>query len=89
MTLDFYKFKRTVNEYRIKTTEIDNIPITKVTYGEITGLPDYSPDIIYIVSFVTASACQRDDLYIPGEMVRDEAGRIIGCKGLTSSHSLK
>jgi len=38
----------------------------------------------YIVSAMVAARCgPRDDVFSPGELVRDDAGRIIGAKGLT------
>lgn len=59
------------------------IPITKTTYGEIEGLPEQDRDHIYIVSALVANAAtDRYDLVIPNELVRDENGRIIGCKSL-------
>ena len=59
------------------------IPLTHTVYGEVEGLPDYDGNTVYIVSSMVASrAPYRDDIFIPNESVRDEAGRIIGCKSL-------
>ena len=59
------------------------IPVTETVYGEIEGLPAYSEGVAYIVSSLVASRCkERTDVYIPNESVRDDKGRIIGCKSL-------
>jgi len=44
-------------------------------------LPPKIPGTAYIVSMVTAMAYpERTEFLVPGEKVRDEHGRIIGCK---------
>lgn len=73
---------------RLKTSTItidymDDIPITQTFFGEIENLPYPQKDTVYIVSSLIAQAATgRDDLYIPNESVRDEKGRIIGCRSL-------
>lgn len=63
--------------------DIDGIPVTATKYGEITGLPPVTPGNVYIVSALVAGRCPaRTDVFIPNESVRDERGRIIGCKSL-------
>ena len=63
--------------------EIDGIPITKVTLGEVENLPEKEEGTILIVSRIVAESVDRDDLYIPGPAVRNEAGQIVGCQGLS------
>ena len=54
-----------------------------VVSDEITDLPDPEDNVILIVSSMVANACpQRQDVRIPDDSVRDEAGRIIGCRSL-------
>ncbi len=66
--------------------KIDGIFITKQVFGEVYGLPDQEEGVAYIVSRIVAEAFPiRDDLYIPGPMVRDENGRVIGCQGLSQT----
>ena len=61
-----------------------DIPVNKVIYGNVENLPAPEKDTIYIVSRIVAEACpNRNDLYIPNNLVRDEKGRIIGCRALT------
>lgn len=49
-------------------------------YGEVEGLPEPKDDTFYIVSALVMNASPRRDLVVPNDTVRDEAGRIIGCK---------
>lgn len=60
-----------------------SIPVSKSTYGAVEGLPAPVDGVIYVVSALTAQACpDRADVFITDDPVRDEAGRIIGCRGL-------
>lgn len=70
-----------------QTTEscgsIDGIPTSRTVFGSATNLPEFSDGIFYIVSQLVKSAlADRTDLLVPAEVVRDEAGNIIGCKSL-------
>lgn len=59
------------------------IPITRSVFGEVENLPEPAAGVRYIVSRIVAEACpQRTDLYIPDDTVRDEQGRIVGCRAL-------
>lgn len=52
-------------------------------YGEVEGLPPQEDDTVFIVSsMVLERALDRLDLVAPGELVRNEAGVVTGCKGL-------
>lgn len=62
---------------------IDGIRIFRSVLGEVEGLPPPKQDTIYIVSqMVSANVHGRTDIYSPGELIRDDSGRVIGCKGL-------
>lgn len=65
--------------------EIRGIPVTKQTFGSVEGLPSKKEGIFLVVSRIVASAAaDREDLLVPGPMVRDpETGRPKGCKGLS------
>lgn len=69
---------------RKKVGDINGIPINKSVFGDVYDLPSPQPDTIYIVSRVVAEAARREDLYIVDDAVRDENGRIIGCRALAS-----
>lgn len=59
------------------------LPVTGTTYGEVESLPAPEEGTIYIVSSLVASRCpDRADVFIPNESVRDDKGRIVGCKSL-------
>lgn len=59
------------------------IPLTHNDYGDVYGLPAPRYGTWLIVSSMVAGAClDRLDLVIPNETVRDERGRIIGCRSL-------
>ena len=65
------------------TGDIDGIPTTETVFGEVEGLPEKKDGVIFVVSSLVAQRCtDRDDVFIPNESVRDEKGRIIGCKSL-------
>ena len=61
---------------------VDGIPITTSVFGEVVGLPNPQVGTIFIVSSLVAQRVQREDVFIPNESVRDERGRIIGCRSL-------
>jgi hypothetical protein len=62
---------------------IKSIDIINKKLGAVTGLPDKKDKTFLIVSLMVAQALPlRDDLLIPGELVRDGEGKIIGCKNL-------
>ena len=63
------------------------VPRSHTQYGEVEGLPDPTPGVIYIVSGMVVSALvqqgiHRDDLLVPGMQIRDYQGRVIGCRSL-------
>ena len=69
----------------IRVSEEFEIPMTKVGYGDLAGLPDPAPETMYVVSVIAASAVKaagRDDILITDLAVRDETGRITGCRAL-------
>jgi len=79
---------------RVATTEeslpslaVDDqeIPVVRPTMGDVEGLPEPQDDVIYVVSRLVAEAAPRirRDLVCPGPLVRDDAGRPIGCRGLS------
>ena len=53
------------------------------SFGEVENLPPQEDGMMIIVSALVASAAKgRDDLLVPGELVRDDGGNIVGCKSL-------
>ena len=63
--------------------ECCGIPVTKTAYGIVEGLPEPQDDTVYLVSSLVATRVpDRGDVFIPNESVRDETGKIIGCRSL-------
>jgi hypothetical protein len=61
------------------------------TLGDPLGLPVAQEGVILIVSALVAehpSVASRVDLASPGEAVRDDNGKIVGCKGLCAGPGL-
>lgn len=70
-----------------QTTEVvkvlNDISITETQFGDTTDLPSEQEGVYLIVSrLVMAANTYRHDLLVPNELVRDEEGRILGCKSL-------
>jgi hypothetical protein len=64
---------------------VNGIEIISKSFGNVEGLPEVEDiNVIYIVSLPVAQAVKgtRSDCYIPGEIVRDDEGKIIGCYNL-------
>lgn len=64
--------------------ELGGIPVFRMEYGAPEDLPAPMPGKYLVVSALTAQAAARSgrdtsDLLIPAHMVRDAAGKIIGC----------
>lgn len=58
------------------------IPIRHVGFGSVRNLPKPQPKTFFIVSgLIQANAPERTDLVVPSPLVRDEDGRVIGCRG--------
>ena len=63
---------------------IGEIPLSETRFGEVENLPEPKYGTRYLVSRMVMEACpNRNDLLVPGECVRDEEGKIIGCKTLS------
>ena len=59
------------------------VPVYQDTYGELNGLPEQQVGVYLVVSRLVAAAAKgRNDLLVPGSLVRNEQGQPIGCKGL-------
>lgn len=64
--------------------DINGIPVTRQTFGEVVDLPAPEDGTWLIVSRLIAASCpERTDLLCPGPMVRGENGRPVGCNGLS------
>jgi len=61
------------------------IPVARLMLGDIIGLPDPEPGVLYLVSTVTAMRVRgvRNDVVAPGDLIRDDRGRPLACLGLS------
>jgi hypothetical protein len=67
----------------VVTGHIDGIPVTKTVFGDTVDLPDQIDGTWLIVSAIVRMAHpDRTDLLSPGQQVRDDQGRVVGCKSL-------
>lgn len=66
-----------------------SIPIlTSVSTG-VSGLPNEQANTRFIVSATLRTACpDRSDLVSPADLVRDDAGNVIGCKAFEANHAI-
>jgi hypothetical protein len=72
-----------VSSATVSCGTVGDYALTATSYGVVEGLPNPQPDTIYVVSSLVAQrVSDRTDVFVPNESVRDEQGRIIGCKSL-------
>ena len=70
-----------LTEIQDKTTVLDfNYKTYGVKYTP-ESLPDEIPGTFYIVSSMVKNATERRDFIVPINVIRDDSGRITGCKG--------
>jgi hypothetical protein len=64
------------------------IPVIVKRFGDVEGLPEPQDGVIYIVSALTAQAAWaagRTDVFCPGDLIRDESGRVVGAASLCAA----
>ena len=67
--------------------EFAGVRLVHNEFGQVEGLPAPEEGVGYIVSAMVVSALKaagvsRSDVFVPSEQVRDENGRIIGCRSI-------
>ena len=68
-------------EYK-EEEKIGGIQLYSRSFGQVIDLPEPRLNTLFIVSaLVLEAAKERKDLLAPGELVRDDKGRPIRCKG--------
>lgn len=83
-----------VAEERYECSDRHDIPGVRIsipTYGKLEGLPERQEGVVYVVSAICLQALpprRHLDCFSPGPAIRDEAGRIIGCDGLSAHRRL-
>lgn len=69
-----------------KINSINGIDLFETVFGEVENLPEPKNNCVYVVSALVRthnSVAHREDVYSPGRLLRDDAGNVIGCSGLT------
>lgn len=66
---------------------VANIKFVINEMGEVLDLPTPVNNTGYIVSaMVRAAVPHRNDVFSPGDLVRDNEGRVIGCQNLVGNY---
>lgn len=71
-----------VHEVREPVGIVDGITIETVYPGRVEGIPPPQEGVVYIVSSIVSQATGRPDVFAPGQLIRDEHGQPLGCRGL-------
>ena len=67
----------------VHTNEAGEVELYSVQYGDISGLPDAQPNVVYVTSgMVNAALPERQDVVSPGDLIRNADGKPVGCQGL-------
>jgi len=68
---------------RKRVSKQSNLPIYKTISGDIDYLPEPKPNTIYIISALALNCKDKDrtDVVAPGQVQKDEHGKILGCTG--------
>lgn len=77
-----------VGTVRVNTYHMtEGIPLSFYKYTNISGLPDPDGKSTFIVSGMVEAAAGpgRLDVVSPGDLIRNEMGKPIGCEGLKKS----
>ena len=70
-----------VDVTHVKDSTIDGADVITPIYGPVTGLPEERSDTWLIVSRMVAEELpDRTDLIWPERTIRDDSGRVIGCR---------
>lgn len=75
------------SQHDMLVDEINSIPVVETEFGEVLGLPEPTEGTVFIVSRITVEAARAqglstDDLLVTSGAVRDDQGRIVGCRAL-------
>ena len=71
-----------VETHQKEVGTLDGVPIFEQKVGEVKGLPEPEEEVIYITSSFVEGEVSREDVYSPGNLLRDDNGRPVGAIGL-------
>ena len=64
----------------VELEDVDGLPTVTLEWGEVYGLPEYQPNVYYIVSAIVFNALpNRKDLLCPTSTVLNELKKTAGC----------
>lgn len=69
-----------LSEITVPVGEIQGVPVVRKTLDPAAGLPPREEGTFYIVSLPVAQATRREDFLVPDDLVRDQEGRVLGCR---------
>lgn len=75
---------------KVMIGSVNGVGLYQEQYGDVEGLPSKYEDLnaFYVVSRLVANAVpDREDLLVPGELIRNDEGQVIGCRGLVVAYS--
>lgn len=73
-----------VSTTKVEIGEVCGVKLYSTEFGSVEGLPASEPGTIFIVSRLVVAACpEREDLFAPDTLVRDNEGRVTGAVGLS------
>lgn len=67
-------------EITVPAGKIQGVPVVRKTLDPAAELPPREEGTFYIVSLPVAQAARREDFLVPDDLVRDQEGRILGCR---------
>ena len=63
--------------------EHGGVALVRTVFGAVEGLPEPEAGVVFVVSaLVRAAVPHRSDVASPGDLVRNEAGAVVGCRNL-------
>ena len=72
-----------VHSHLSKVGDADGVPIMCCKDSRVSNLPDSIEGVLYIVpAYVRTALPHRTDLASPTKLIRDGAGKIVGCGAL-------
>lgn len=63
------------------------VEVHQADNGEVYEMPQEKEGVGYIVSGVVREKMNRGDIFSPGDLVRDDQGRVIGCRTLYTTEN--
>ena len=76
------RVRETVRQVGFAEVEGKHVPLYEKKLGDVEDLPLAEPHTLYVVPLAVAMEVRSPDLVVPHDFVRDDQGRIVGCRAL-------